>query len=151
MLLSPEARPVERYVFDVSGFPTVPQADLATPFRLEGGQAKESGNADKEETIPTEQHEIVGPPIPELEEHFRGVLSRLSTSKGRLRRLPERSSFTVALDLKTASRPPEQVRQLVEGLGVARVFKHLLGYRLSRAGFRAKRISRSGTRMRMEW
>lgn len=115
MILSPKADPIERYVFDLSAFPVVPQSDLAAPFENLPDEEEEDEEEDstveasEKEDAGAEPTETLGPPLPELEEYLRGVLARLSTSRARLRALPQDCSFTIALDLKARMRPPEQV------------------------------------------
>ncbi|KAF2157595.1 DNA-binding protein [Myriangium duriaei CBS 260.36] len=90
VIYSPANRPLERFVFDVARFPLVPLAEANTPLQRVDAQ----GNA----------VEVL--PQGDLEEQFRGAMSRLSGCGARLKEIPEGCTFTVAVELKDESEAP---------------------------------------------
>ena len=90
MIYDKAPSPSERYVFDVSRFPTVPPSEIDT--HLEG--ADESG----------EKYQVL--PIVDMEEQFRATLSKLAGSSAMLKPLPEACTFTVAIELKKSGAAP---------------------------------------------
>ena len=94
VIYSPENEPLERFMFDVSRFPTVPPAETLTPF-------EHSAVADGAENDPSSTVSTV-----DLQEQFRGVMSKLSVCGGTLGPLPENCSFTLCMELKDQADPP---------------------------------------------
>lgn len=76
-------KPIERYVFDVSLLPTVAEDDADVVLQLDEGESGDS---------------VL--PMVDLEEQFRAVLSRLSSSTSSLKGLPQGCTFTIAIELK---------------------------------------------------
>ncbi|KAF2219235.1 DNA-binding protein [Elsinoe ampelina] len=83
-------RPLERFMFDVSRFPTVPTTEQNTPLE----RRDEKGN------------KIAILPAGDLEEQFRATMSRLSGCGTRLRKIPDGCTFTIAVELKDDKEPP---------------------------------------------
>ncbi|KAK3110605.1 hypothetical protein LTR53_014928 [Teratosphaeriaceae sp. CCFEE 6253] len=90
VLYTRELSPRERYVFDVSRFPTVGPADLDTQLERRGADG---------EPVPVLPHV-------DLEEQFRGTMSRLANCGGNLKPSPEGCTFTVAIELKAEGHAP---------------------------------------------
>ncbi|QIW99726.1 hypothetical protein AMS68_005244 [Peltaster fructicola] len=74
--------PLERFLFDVSPFPIVPEPEIDTPL-----VAGDDGDA-------------VHLPVVDMEEQFRAVLSRLSNCAASLQPIPQGCTFTIAIELK---------------------------------------------------
>lgn len=83
-------KPRERFMFDVSHFPDVPIADVDTPLERTG---------DNSEKMPVL-------PVIDMEEHFRATMSKLANCGSVLKPLPERCTFTVAIELKGEGKAP---------------------------------------------
>ena len=82
--------PLERFMFDVSRFPTVPASDLDTPL--------ERAEADGETTAVL--------PLVDMEEQFRATMDKLSNCGSVLKSLPKGCTFTVAIELKNEGEAP---------------------------------------------
>ena len=82
--------PVERFMLDVSRFPTVALADLDTPME------RTTPNGDKVPTLPRV----------DMEEQFRATLSRLASCSSTLKPLPSGCMFNIAIELKEEGQPP---------------------------------------------
>ncbi|KAI9821852.1 MAG: hypothetical protein M1827_002434 [Pycnora praestabilis] len=95
VIYSPTSAPLERFMFDVSSFPVVPAAESLTPFE----RSSDDNNESDESTSP--QTAVV-----DLEEQFRGVMSKLAFCGAALGTLPENCSFTVCIELKHKVDPP---------------------------------------------
>ncbi|TKX19742.1 HORMA domain-containing protein 2 [Elsinoe australis] len=83
-------RPLERFMFDVARFPVVPTSEQNTPLE----RTDEKGE------------KVAVLPMVDLEEQFRGTMSRLSGCGSRLNPVPEGCTFTIAVELKGESDPP---------------------------------------------
>lgn len=87
-------QPMERYAFDLSGFPRVPTGDIYTTFE----------ERNKEDTIrpPTTAQNI------DLEAQFRACLARLASACARLTPLPrdDEFGFTVCIEVREDALPP---------------------------------------------
>lgn len=113
-----DGAPLERFVFDVSRFPTVPergQRDLPIERRAEaaaaqpasgaagaglgGGEGKGKGKA-RQEQHPEEDDDV------DLSQAVRALFARLETVHTRLRPLPEDCTFALAIELKDGADPP---------------------------------------------
>ncbi|OTA25958.1 hypothetical protein BTJ68_12429 [Hortaea werneckii EXF-2000] len=90
VLYTKENEPVERFVFDVSRFPSVPASDLDTPLE------RRNANGEKLQVLP----------IVDMEEQFRATMSKLANCATSLRALPEHCTFTVAIELRSEGQPP---------------------------------------------
>ncbi|KAI9722012.1 MAG: hypothetical protein M1812_001972 [Candelaria pacifica] len=94
VIYSAQCDPLERFMFDISTFPTIPPGEALTPFER---AADDQNNG--EQSAPT---------VPEidLDEQFRAVMSRLAVCGSTLGSIPENCSFTVCIELKESSEPP---------------------------------------------
>lgn len=90
VILSPDNVPLERFVFDVSGFPEIPLAEINTPFVVDDSESSGTREAN-------------------LEEQYRAVLRKLSFSAPKLGKLPDNCSFSLAIELREDVSPPEGV------------------------------------------
>ncbi|KAJ5159746.1 uncharacterized protein N7482_006750 [Penicillium canariense] len=91
-------QPLERYAFDLSGFPRAPAGEVNTTF--EGRNEGSSTNAG-----------APGGPAPtsvDLEAQFRACLARLASACARLTPLPrdDEFSFTVCIEVREDALPP---------------------------------------------
>ncbi|BFZ62588.1 hypothetical protein YB2330_003689 [Saitoella coloradoensis] len=86
IILSADETPMERYVFDVSSFPNIPEQEHNIPISS---------------TSATFTHS-------DLLEQFRATLIRIQQSATTLGKLPEDSTFTVAIELKEQEGKPAQ-------------------------------------------
>ncbi|KAI9792237.1 MAG: hypothetical protein M1833_001236 [Piccolia ochrophora] len=93
VIYAPSTQPLERFMFDVSNFPSVPTSEALTPFEA----PSESGDS----PAPP-----VGANIVDLEEQFRGAMGRLAYCGSSLGSLPEGCSFTVCIELKDEGEAP---------------------------------------------
>ncbi|KAI9731363.1 MAG: hypothetical protein M1834_005268 [Cirrosporium novae-zelandiae] len=109
ILYAPSGEPVERVVFDISSFPTVPEKEKFTPFERTPA-AQTEGNP--EELEPGQQvTDEGGMGMNEVatinfEEQFRAVFARLAFCGSSLAPLPDDSSFNVCIELKEEADPP---------------------------------------------
>ena len=87
VVLSPLQLPLERFVFEVSRFPVINQEEVNTPLAREGADSAQSSLID-------------------LQEQFRGAMSRLTVCGGQLKPLPKSCSFTIAIETKKFRDPP---------------------------------------------
>ncbi|KAK0311185.1 hypothetical protein LTR01_003179 [Friedmanniomyces endolithicus] len=90
VIYTKDLKPRERYVFDVSRFPAVSQADLDTLLEREG----EDG-----EVLPAV-------PLVDIEEQFRATMGKLAGCGAALKPLPDGCTFTVAIELKSEGHAP---------------------------------------------
>lgn len=97
VVYSPSAKPFERFLFDVSSFPSVPPSETLTPFE-DALPGNDENGADGPSTTSTN--------IVDLEEQFRGVMGKLAYCGSSLGQLPEGCSFTVCIELKEKAEPP---------------------------------------------
>jgi mitotic spindle assembly checkpoint protein MAD2B len=87
VIFSPQNKPLERFVFDLSKFPVVSREEMHTPIERPASSVSKRPNVD-------------------LDEQFRAVMAKLSTSGSSLKPLPPECSFTVAIELKDVADPP---------------------------------------------
>jgi len=80
-IFSPKQRPVERFVFDLTKFPSVPKEDINTPFERSMSAV-------------------------DVDEQFRAAMAKLRICSSTLKPAPEGCTFTVAIELKDAADPP---------------------------------------------
>lgn len=92
MIFSPASTPLERFLFDVSAFPTVPATEALTEFEEQREDCK------TEERKPPDGSTRV--PVVDLEEQFRAIFARLAFCSSTLAPLPENCAFTVCIELK---------------------------------------------------
>jgi len=95
VILSPPPlrAPLERFCFDVASLPRVGSMDRHTLLVAEGGTTE----------------------LPDLHAQFRSLMMQLASVAGRLGKLPDGCSFTVALELEEGGTPVEyEKRWLVE-------------------------------------
>lgn len=84
VIFSKDNKALERFVFDVSRFPSVPAGDQDTP--LEG-----SGTADEQASVL---------PVVDMEEQFRAVMSKLTNCGSSLKPVRPQCTFTIAIELQ---------------------------------------------------
>lgn len=97
VVYSRDARPLERFVWDVSRFPHVEAAERELVMeRLDDAGAATT----------TERVAALGAVQVDMEEQFRAVLATLSTCDTRLKPLPESCTFTMAVEVKEQAEPP---------------------------------------------
>lgn len=82
--------PLERFMFDVSRFPVVPASEIDTPLEAADDEGERSSVL----------------PIVDMEEQFRATMSKLSGCGATLKALPERCTYTMAIELKDDAEPP---------------------------------------------
>ncbi|EMC91664.1 hypothetical protein BAUCODRAFT_78804 [Baudoinia panamericana UAMH 10762] len=89
VIYTPQNQPLERYVFDVSRFPSLSAKDVDLPMqRLANG-----------ESMP------VLPKV-DMEEQFRATMSKLTNCGTKLKPLPDACTFTIAIELKVDREAP---------------------------------------------
>ncbi|KAF8461362.1 DNA-binding protein [Kalaharituber pfeilii] len=90
VILSPiENLPLERYVWDVSSFPTVPPAEHHTPFQS-----------------PDDPTSLSGTTLADIEEQLRASLGKISIVSAKLAKLPKDCTFTITIELKQDAAAP---------------------------------------------
>lgn len=82
--------PLERFMFDVSNFPTVPAGDIDTPL------ARSGANGEKVAVLPTV----------DMEEQFRATMSKLANCGSVLKPLPQGCTFTIVVEIKGEGEAP---------------------------------------------
>ena len=82
--------PLERFMFDVSRFPVVPASEIDTSLEAVDEEGERSSVL----------------PIVDMEEQFRATMSKLSGCGATLKALPERCTYTMAIELKDDGEPP---------------------------------------------
>lgn len=85
MIYSPASQPLERFVFDLSSFPTIHPSDANIPF----DEDSDSNTA-----------------LADLAEQFRGAMQKLALCGSSLTPLPAGCSFTVCIELKADGEAP---------------------------------------------
>lgn len=81
VIFSRKQEPLERFLFDLTKFPSVPKDDVNTPFER-------------------------GVSIVDVDEQFRAAMAKLRVNSSGLQPMPEGCSFTVAIELKDSADPP---------------------------------------------
>ncbi|KAJ5893747.1 hypothetical protein N7495_005438 [Penicillium taxi] len=90
-------QPLERYAFDLSGFPRAPAGEVNTTFE------------ERSENLPTTPvNANTAPTSVDLESQFRACLARLASACARLTPLPrdDEFSFTVCIEVREDALPP---------------------------------------------
>ena len=89
VIISKDNKALERFVFDVSRFPAVPNGDQDTPLERSGVD---------------EQAAVL--PVVDMEEQFRAVMSKLTNCGSSLTPVPPQCTFTIAIDLRQEGSAP---------------------------------------------
>src|SRR5438045_2419855 len=100
VIYSRDAKPLERFVFDVSSFPDIPVGELLTEF--EG--TENGGNG-----LPGKGFKVN---LVDVEEQLRATIMKLAYCGDKLGSLPEECSYTVAVELKDDANAPLEVSAL---------------------------------------
>lgn len=98
-------QPLERYAFDLSGFPRVPPGEVNTSFE----ERKDEATTTKPVVANTTTTTTTTPPQnADLEAQFRACLARLASACARLTPLPrdDEFSFTVCIEVREDALPP---------------------------------------------
>jgi mitotic spindle assembly checkpoint protein MAD2B len=90
VIYNKQNKPLERFMFDVSRFPTVPTSEMDVPLE----------SADVNGSAPSVL------PLVDMEEQMRATMSRLSNCSASLGPLPKSCTFTVAVELKGENDAP---------------------------------------------
>jgi mitotic spindle assembly checkpoint protein MAD2B len=104
MIFDQKNIPHERYVFDVSQFPAVPDSALDMPVNQQAG--KEDGEDEDEADEEAQEEDGTFLPLVDMQEQFRATLKKLSGCSAKLRTLPAGCTFTVAIELKEEGAAP---------------------------------------------
>ena len=80
-IFSPTQQPLERFIFDLTKFPSVPKEDVNTPF---------------EQSISAV----------DVDEQFRAAMAKLRVCSSTLKPVPDGCTFTLAIELMDAADPP---------------------------------------------
>jgi len=91
VIYSQDAQVMERFLFDVSSFPSVPVSEILTPFESTEG----------EEGVHGLKISLV-----DVEEQLRATVRKLAYCGSKLGSLPEDCTYTVAVELKDKADPP---------------------------------------------
>ncbi len=98
VIYSPNAKPLERFMFDVSSFPEVPPGETLTKFEEVEEEGASLGPVQKDKTL-----KVI---LVDIEEQLRATMRKLAYCGSKLGPLPEGCSYTVALELKERKHPP---------------------------------------------
>lgn len=90
VIFSKDNKALERFVFDVARFPSVPAGDQDTPL-------EQSGAGDEQAAVL---------PVVDMEEQFRAVMSKLTNCGSSLKPIPPQCTFTMAIELKQEGSAP---------------------------------------------
>ncbi len=96
IIYSQASAPLERFLFDVSTFPTVPASEALTPFEEQSHELPDEHKPEGDKPPDTR----IRVNLVDLEEQFRAIFARLSSCSSSLAPLPENCSFTVCIELK---------------------------------------------------
>lgn len=93
-------QPLERYAFDLSGFPRVAAGEINTTFEERKEDSSKPG-------VPLSERGSAAPTV-DLEAQFRACLARLASACARLTPLPrdDEFSFTVCIEVREDALPP---------------------------------------------
>ena len=92
VIISTDNVPLERFVFDVSAFPSVPIDEVNAPFKTQDSPEMDF----------------------DPDSQYRAALVKLSLSVPKLGKLPQGCSFSVAIELKDDVPPPGGVRAIYD-------------------------------------
>ena len=90
VIFGKDAKALERFVFDVSQFPTVPSSDIDTPLE------RKAADGEKDAILP----------LVNIEEQFRATMNKITNCSSSLKQLPNGCTFTVAIELKGSGEAP---------------------------------------------
>jgi mitotic spindle assembly checkpoint protein MAD2B len=94
VIYSDQQEVMERFLFDVSAFPSVPEKERFTEFE---GTTAEEGDDGKEEFKVN---------LIDIEEQLRATVRKLAYCGSKLKELPNDCSYTLAVELKKDAEPP---------------------------------------------
>jgi mitotic spindle assembly checkpoint protein MAD2B len=94
VIYSPDAMPLERFMFDVSTFPEVHAGELLTVFDDGDAEVERQGGKGLKVNLV------------DVEEQLRATVRKLAYCGSKLGPLPEGCSYTVAVELKEKADPP---------------------------------------------
>lgn len=97
VIYSQQQEVLERFMFDVSGFPSVPEKERFTEFE---GTSAEEGDDGEELRV----NKI------DIEEQLRATVRKLAYCGSKLGELPDDCTYTIAVELKDDVEPPIGVR-----------------------------------------
>jgi mitotic spindle assembly checkpoint protein MAD2B len=100
VIFSASSQPLERFMFDVSGFPIIPLGEHFTEFEAPE-EIEDTGSG-----LPGQKKlkKIVS--IVDIEEQLRATVRKLAYCGNKLGDLPEGCTFTVVVELKERAEPP---------------------------------------------
>lgn len=93
MIYSDQQEVLERFMFDVSAFPSVPEKEKFTEFE---GTSAEEGDDGEELRVN----------IIDVEEQLRATVRKLAYCGSKLGKLPNGCTYTIAVELKDEAEPP---------------------------------------------
>lgn len=96
MIYSQKLEILERFIFDVSRFPSVPEQETLTEFE---GTSTEEGDDAEEFRISRV----------DVEEQLRATVRKLAYCGSKLGQLPNGCTYTIAVELKDQAEPPIRV------------------------------------------
>lgn len=99
VIYSDQQEVLERFLFDVSGFPTVPEKERFTEFEGTDAEEGDDGEALKANKV-------------DIEEQLRATIGKLAYCGSKLGELPGGCTYTIAVELKDQVDPPIGVRFL---------------------------------------
>lgn len=94
VIYSPDAQVLERFMFDLSSFPSVPASESLTPF-------EEVASAETNDSEANPKVSLV-----DVEEQLRATVRKLAYCGSKLGPLPESCTYTVVVELKEEANPP---------------------------------------------
>lgn len=103
VIYSDQQEVLERFLFDVSGFPSVPETERFTEF--EGTFAEEGDDGNEELKVN----------LIDIEEQLRATVRKLAYCGSKLRMLPDNCTYTIAVELKKEADPPIGVGLHLQG------------------------------------
>ncbi|OJJ51173.1 hypothetical protein ASPZODRAFT_138282 [Penicilliopsis zonata CBS 506.65] len=97
-------QPLERYAFDLSGFPRVPVGEINATFE----ERKDDPSSSSKLGVNVSERGSAPPQTIDLEAQFRACLARLASACARLTPLPrdDEFSFTVCIEVREDALPP---------------------------------------------
>lgn len=98
VIYSLEAKPMERFMFDISSFPEVPPGEALTEFDDGDTNVGEGGEGQGSKGFKVN--------LVDVEEQLRATVRKLAYCGSKLAPLPEGCTYTVAVELKENADPP---------------------------------------------